>query len=168
MSGELTLLRLLHIIPGAFWVGTALFVAFVLEPVTRKLGPHVEQPLFARLGKTMGPIMTVNGLVTIGLGLALVARTPGRGFDQLFSTGWGMAIGIGLVASVGAFAAGLVTGIQAAGISRVAASFAPGAAPSAEKIAQIEAYKGRLRLLSRANAVLVTVAIGTMAAARFV
>lgn len=168
MDGEVTLLRLLHIIPGAFWVGTAMFVAFILEPTLRKLGPQVEQPLFARLGRAMGPIMTLNGVITIAFGLVLIARTPGRGFDQLFATGWGTSIGIGLIATLGAFAAGLVTGVQAAKIGRVATSFAPGAAPSAEKIAEIEAIKGRVRMLSRANAVLVIVAVGTMAAARYV
>ena len=168
MSGELTVLRLLHIIPGAFWVGAAIFVAFILEPAVSKLGPQVEQPLFARLGKTMGPIMTINGVITIVFGLVLVARTPARGFDQLFTNGWGTAIGIGLIAALIAFVAGAMTGVQAAKIGRIAASFAPGAPPPAEKVAQIGTIKQRVRMFSRANAVLAVVSIGTMAVARYV
>lgn len=168
MNGELALLRLLHIIPGAFWVGTAIFVAFILEPVVHKLGPQVESPLFGALGMRMGPIMTVNGLLTIIFGLVLVARTPGRGYDQLLSTGWGIAISIGLITAVIAFVFGLRTGMVAAGIGRAAKGITPGTPAPPDVMAKIEKLKGELRMLSRGNAVLVIIAVGTMASARFV
>jgi uncharacterized membrane protein len=168
MNGELMLLRLLHIVPGAFWVGAAIFVAFILEPVVKKLGPPVEGPLFASLGKVMGPIMTLNGAITIAFGLVLVARTPGRSFDQLFANGWGTAIGIGLVTALLAFFFGLRTGMLAAGMGRIARSITKGAPPPPDKLSQIEGIKKQLRLAGRANAVLVIVAVGSMAVARYV
>lgn len=161
-------LRLLHIIPGAFWVGAALFMAFILEPVARKAGPQVEGPLFSALGRRMGPIMTANGLLTIVIGLVLIARTPGRAFDQLFTNAWGTAIGIGLITAVIAFAAGVMTGVAAAGMSKLAAGLKPGTPPSAETKAGMEKLKTRLRMLSRINAVMVVIAVGTMAVARYV
>lgn len=168
MSGEMVVLRILHIVPGAFWVGTALFMAFILEPVARKAGPQIEGPLFSALGRRMGPIMTANGVLTIVIGLIMIDRTPGRGYDQLFANGWGVAIGIGLIASLIAFTAGLMTGRAAAGMSKLAAGMKPGTPPAPDTMARMEKLKMRLRTLSRVNAIMVVVAVGTMAAARFV
>jgi hypothetical protein len=110
--------------------------------------------------------MTVNGLITIAFGLVLVSRTPGRSFDQLFANGWGTAIGIGLVAAVLAFGAGVYTGVQAAAMGRIARTITPGTPPAPDVVAKIEAIKAKLRRASRANAVLVIVAVGSMASAR--
>jgi uncharacterized membrane protein len=166
MSTELVVLRILHILPGAFWVGGAIFVAFLLEPVLKRLGPQIEGPVFSNLSKVVGPVMTVSGLVTIASGLALVSRTPGRSFDQLFANGWGTAIGIGLVTAVLAFGAGMYTGAQSAAMGRTVRAASPGTPPAPDVAARIEAIKANLRRASRANAVLVIVAVGSMAAAR--
>jgi hypothetical protein len=166
MSTELVVLRILHIVPGAFWVGGAIFVAFILEPALRRLGPPIEGPVFSSLGRVVGPAMTVNGLVTIAFGLVLVSRTPGRSFDQLFANGWGTAIGIGLVAAVLAFGAGTITGMQSAALARIARTISPGTSPAPDVAARIERAKVNLRLAGRANAVLVIVAVGSMASAR--
>ena len=37
--GIITLLRVLHIVGGAFWVGTAVFIAAFLGPSLRAAGP---------------------------------------------------------------------------------------------------------------------------------
>ena len=39
MNIDIVVLRLLHIVSGAFWVGTILFMALILRPKLRSLGP---------------------------------------------------------------------------------------------------------------------------------
>ncbi|MBM3959369.1 MAG: hypothetical protein FJ314_06310 [SAR202 cluster bacterium] len=168
MSSEMVVLRILHIVPGAFWVGTAIFMALILEPVARKAGPQIEGPLVSALWRRTGHIMTATGALTIIIGLVLIDRTPGKGYDQLFANGWGIAIGIGLVTSLIALVAGLMIEVAAASMNKLAAGSKPGTPPAPETMASMEKLKTRLRTVSRVNAVMVVVAVGTMAAARFV
>jgi hypothetical protein len=51
----MVILRLVHIVFGAFWAGAALFMAFVVMPRVQALGPQVAGPVFASLGKVMPP-----------------------------------------------------------------------------------------------------------------
>ena len=39
MNVEMVIVRIVHIGSGMFWAGSALFLAFVLEPNLRTLGP---------------------------------------------------------------------------------------------------------------------------------
>ena len=41
MNAEFVILRLLHILFGVFWTGTALFMAVILEPRLRALGSAI-------------------------------------------------------------------------------------------------------------------------------
>ena len=48
-------LRLIHIVIGVFWVGTAVFVATILIPATRAVGPSA--------GVLMRELMDIDALV---------------------------------------------------------------------------------------------------------
>lgn len=163
---DLVWLRLAHIVPGVFWVGTAIFLAAFLEPALHRLGAGVEGPVMAAVGRTAGPVLTLAGLVTIGFGFVLAARTPGRHFDDLFVTSWGWAIGLGAVTSVVAMALGLFQSFNARQIARIVdgATAPPGPAEQA----RLGVLGGRIRVVGRLDAVLVTAAVGLMASARFV
>ncbi|MBI2965032.1 MAG: hypothetical protein HYY34_02380 [Chloroflexi bacterium] len=63
---------------------------------------------------------------------------------------------------------GLRTGMLASGMGKIVRSIAPGAPPPPDKISQIEGIKKQIRIAGRANAVLVIVAVGSMAIARYV
>ncbi len=114
------------------------------------------------LGRLTVPIFTVSGVTTIAVGFVLVERTPGRGFDQLFDTGWGWMIGIGMLAGLAALAAGVFTGLTFRRMGAAAAAAAGGPPPPAALL-----LAQRLRLLGRTTAALTLVAVATMAAARF-
>ena len=65
MDTELAIMRILHIVPGAVWVGSAVFVAFILNPRLRALGPEVERPVTAAVSRAIGLIVT--GAAACGL-----------------------------------------------------------------------------------------------------
>lgn len=161
MNTELIVLRILHILSGVFWVGAAVYLAMVLEPKLRTLGNEVEREVLLAISKLNSLWITLSAIITIIAGFALISRTPGRGFDQLFDNGWGWAIGIGLIASLAAF---FLSGWVGASTAKLRRSLLSDPAPDE---ASLEGLRSRIAIGSRVNAVLVIVAVGTMASARF-
>src|SRR5688500_5509174 len=49
MNAELIVLRLIHIVGGVFWVGSALFTAFFLMPTLMQAGPSAAGPVMGGL-----------------------------------------------------------------------------------------------------------------------
>ena len=160
MDTEVAIIRILHIVPGAVWVGSAVFVAFILNPRLRDLGPEVERPVTVAVNRVMGPIVTGAAVITILVGFVLMSRTPGRGWSELFDTGWGWAIGIGIVVAIAALSVGGMTGMSQARVRRLSDGIDEGS-----KIASLEA---RIRIYERSHALLAVVATSAMASARFV
>ena len=160
MDTELIFLRIVHILSGVFWVGAAVYLALVLEPKLRSLGNEVEREVLQAISKLNSLWITLSAIVTMVFGLVLISRTPGRDFDQLFSNGWGTAIGIGLVASLLAFFLSGWVGANTAKLRRALADEASGNS-------SFEGLRNRIALGSRINAALVVVAVGTMSAARY-
>ena len=162
MNLELIVLRIGHILSGIFWVGAALYLALVLEPKLRRLGGEVEGAVLASISRLNSLWITASATITIVFGLVLIARTPGRSYGDLFSTGWGAAISIGLFASLGAYFLSGYVGALTAKLRR-SLNNDPGATAS-----DLDAVRNRIALLSRLNAILVVIAVGAMASARFV
>ena len=55
MQFILIILRLVHIVAGAFWVGSALMLALIILPGMRKAGPGAERALpMAKISQAMG------------------------------------------------------------------------------------------------------------------
>jgi len=106
-----------------------------------------------------------SALITILMGLALVQRTPGRDFGQLFSNDWGWLMGVGLISSVIALVLGVTSNRALKQIVAISKSLLPGppGTEEAEKIAQLQK---RSRILGRAVALLVLLAVALMASAR--
>lgn len=164
---ELVILRLGHIVPGVFWAGTTVFLAAFLEPALRRIGPPVQGMVMAAVGRVAGPALMLAGVLTVGFGFALVARTPGREFVDLFRGGWGWTMGLGAVAGVLALALGEAQRRNVRELARIGQALA-GRPPAAVEAERIGVLTGRMRLVGRTNAVIVTVAVALMASARFV
>jgi len=153
MNFELVTIRVVHILVGVIWAGSAIFMAAVLDPRLRALGPDVHRRVTEALYLPLRFVLEGGGAITILVGIALVFRMDRIEF--LFNTNWGWAITIGLITSVIAHTTGVL------------------ALSSLKKLRDAdEAEAGRLSdratTLARVTAVIVTVAVVTMAAARFV
>lgn len=164
----MVVLRLLHIVFGVFWAGSTFFLTLVLEPRLHKLGPAIQRPVMGGLMPVLTPFMLVSSLVTIGAGIGLTLSLRGGSLSTFLSTGWGWAILIGFVAATANFAIGFgvitPTGLR---MKELAHRFA-GRTPKPEETSQLDALSQRITFLSRVNFVLVLIAVGAMAAARYV
>lgn len=170
MDLPLVITRLVHIISGSFWVGAAIYLAFLLEPSIRSGPIELERQLLRRTSKLNSLWITSAAILTIVSGFALISMTPGRSMADLGEPGWGTMILIGLLASLAAFFISGFAGMATAKLRRAFefASDNPGAAATPESDQQVASFRRRLSLLGYLNAVLVVVAVGSMAIARFV
>ncbi|HCV26893.1 MAG TPA: hypothetical protein QGI07_04050 [Dehalococcoidia bacterium] len=160
MFTELPILRILHIIPGVIWVGSAVFLAFILNPRLRVLEPEIEKTVTTSINKTWSPVVHGSAVTTIVVGFVLVSRTPGRDFGQLFDNGWGWSIGIGLVAAIVALLFGGLAGFtQARGRRENEGS---------RDLDAMAALDSQISVYEKLHALLALVAVGAMAAARWV
>ena len=95
--------RIVHILLGAAWLGTAVFNAFFLMPAIQDVGPDGGKVAVALMRRHMVPyIASISGL-TVVTGLYLYWRFTG-GFDPALSGSMGARV----------FGAGGVLGIVAA------------------------------------------------------
>lgn len=106
MDVAMVVLRLLHIVLGAFWVGAIFFTALFLMPAMAAAGPDaakVGQGLQQRGFMTIMPIVAVLTLLT---GIDLMRRASGNFQAEWFGSRSGMVYSIGATAAVLAFIVG--------------------------------------------------------------
>ena len=167
MNYEMVILRMLHIVFGVFWAGSAIFFAAILQPRLQKLGPAIQGPVMAALIPVMGPALIGSAVITIVAGSALAIRLRWGHLDTFLSTGWGWAILLGFVVSIGAISTGITTIVLANRMINLGKSVGE-SGPTPEQAAQLQRIASRLPRLARSTALMVLIAIGTMASARFV
>jgi hypothetical protein len=112
----------------------------------------------------MGPVLIGSAVITIAAGLTLALRMHWGNLDIYMDTGWGRAISVGFVASIGAISSGVITIVLANRMLRLGRAVAAGSA-SPEEAGQMQRIGARLPRLARGTAAMVLVAIGAMASA---
>lgn len=163
--------RLIHILAGAFWVGTALFTAFFLMPSLRAVGPAAG-PVMEQIGQVRRlPLYMMGAMIlTILSGIALYWRDSAG-----FSGAW-MRSGTGITFSTGGLLGILVAILGMAVVTpatrrlgMLAASMrAAGGPPSPEVMAEMQALQARTTSLTRLASFLLLLATAAMAVARYV
>lgn len=163
-------LRIVHILAGTFWVGSAAFFFFFVEPTAKRLGPEAGPVMQEIMVRRKVPIFitSASGL-TVLAGVLLYWRSSGGLDVDWITSAPGLAFTVGGLAAIGAFAMGLalikpaVDRMGALG-AEIAASGGP---PSPQQGAQLHALETRLRNVGRIDIVLLTLAVLAMAAARY-
>jgi uncharacterized membrane protein len=89
MDLEIVVARLIHIVFGVFWVGSAVFLVFVVEPRVRALGPAIHGPVMGTIGRAAGPLLGGSGAISIAAGIYLALRLRWNSLDRFFDSGWG-------------------------------------------------------------------------------
>ena len=166
--GITIILRLIHILAGIFWVGTAFLLAAFLIPTLRETGreggrfmQHLMQQ--RRLQLFLGTAM----LLTIVSGIAMYARVTAATHGSWAGTTQGIAYGIGGAAAIFGAAAGAVI---SGGAGRRMAALGPSVGaggPSPEQQLEMARLQGRMAFGTRLSAALLAVAAGSMAVARY-
>jgi uncharacterized membrane protein len=163
------LLRLIHILAGVFWAGSAFVLAGFLIPTVRETG--------AEGGRFMGHLVTrrrlpvfigIAMLLTVLSGLTMYGRTAAATHGTWPGTAPGIGYGVGgLAALLGGIIGMGVSGAAAKRMSAIGQSVGATGRPSPEQLAEIQRLQGRMQLGGRIAAGLIAVAVIAMATARY-
>lgn len=154
------ILRLLHIILGMMWVGSALFAALFLAPALQDSGPEGGKVMAALQKRGMMVAMPIFAITTLITGFWMYFRDSGG-----MSTGWasssiGKAFGFGGGVALLAFVTGMAF-VMPAMKKAVAAT-------QAGQMAEAQRLRTRAGTVSKIVAVMLLVAAAAMAVARYV
>ncbi len=161
-------LRLVHIVAGTFWVGSVVFAALFLFPTARAVGADSRR-LMERLRQRMGPAMGGAMLLTVIPGFIMYGRLS-AGFNRAWvASRPGLALGAGAVASILAVVVGVAVNARA-GVKMAALKKSletQGGTPTADQAAQLATLQARVERGGQLAAILLLIAAGAMAVARY-
>jgi hypothetical protein len=165
MQFIIIVLRLVHIVAGAFWVGSALMIALVLLPGLRKAGPGSERVLpMAQISRAL----SIASLLTTVAGLLLYVLL------SRFAWGWivspaGIGLTLGSLAGLAAFLLGLLsTGPTAKKLAALGGQIqAAGGPPTPQQMAELSRLQAKLSTSSKWSTGLAAAALALMAVARY-
>lgn len=166
MDAEIAILRLLHILPGAVWVGSAVFLAFVVQPALAKTGPPHAPALMTNMLKPLMILLHSSAILTIVFGVVMAFRVREPLFDFLWSTDWGTMIWLGFLFSVVSYAIGMQAGFTNKKMADIGASLT--GPPSPEQAAEMARLRNRAILMAKIGASGVVIAVAFMALAQHV
>ncbi|GMV04941.1 MAG: hypothetical protein AMXMBFR53_12210 [Gemmatimonadota bacterium] len=165
MTGLYLSVRVLHVLFGVFWAGAVFFSALFLDPAVREAGPEG--------GKVMGVLQRrgwmraalTMGTLTVVTGVYLLWVMSGRFSPGFMGSRPGILLSTGMLAGILTLGIGMGLSMPTAKkVGALSAKLASAAgAPSAEDLAELARLRGRMTLLLRTVAVLLAVAVVTMA-----
>ena len=169
MDPLLLVMRLLHVLLGAFWAGALIFASLFLLPSVRDAGPDGSKVMAGLMRRGYMTIMPAVALLTILSGFWLywhLIATAGAAWAGSMSA---RVYGVGAIAGLVAFGIGMVL-IRPNGKVVMAGMAALATAEGAEREAittRMAAARARMGAASRWVASLLIVATACMALARY-
>jgi len=170
MDIGMLVLRLFHVGLGVFWAGTILFFVLLLEPSIRDAGPEGGKVMQALMRRGYLNIMPVVALLTVLSGVDLLRRVSGGFAPEWLASPPGRALLIGSLAGTVALLLGVsILRPTAIRISRLMqqAGEAPAGTDKDRLMLEIGGLRARSTSVSRVIALLLAVAVVTMAIARY-
>jgi uncharacterized membrane protein len=171
-TSGLLFLRLLHIVLGVFWVGSVTFVALLLLPSLRAVGPAGGAVMQQLTQVRRLPVwMMVAAILTVLSGLGLYwYDSAGLSSSTWLASGSGRTFGLGGVLAIVAVVIGMTVNNPAGKkLGALAAQLqAAGRPPSPEEAATIQRLQERLAKAAVTVAMLLLLATAAMALARYV
>jgi len=170
MDPLLVLLRAVHILLGVFWAGAIFMLTLFVGPAIAAVGPDGGKVMAAMVKRGVLTIVPVAAAATIVSGLWLYWRNSEGMHGPWLHSHMGMTLGTGAVLSLIAFAIGIAV-MRPATMRAMALGQSLAQTPDADRgavMAQIQQLRGRASMAGRGVAVLLAVAVLTMAVARYV
>lgn len=168
---EILVLRVVHVLGGLFWVGTALFNSFFLMPALTAAGPAAGAVMGGLQRRHLFTVLPAVALLTILAGLRLLWITSGGFAPGYFATGRGATFAASGGAAIVAFVLGMSAARPAAvrlGKVRQALAHAEGASARADLEREIRRLERRTVTLGWLLNVLLIVAALGMAIGRYI
>jgi uncharacterized membrane protein len=166
----LILLRGIHIVCGALWIGAAIVYLFFIKPSVKAIGPAGPQFMQNLADRRRYPIFMMSiSLLTVLAGGALYLYASGGFSLAWITTGPGLGFTIGSLAALVAFFAGAFgIGPTSAQMGTLGGQIsASGKAPTPEQMSQLQALEKKLSRLETIDFVFLTISMVTMATARY-
>jgi hypothetical protein len=164
-------LRLIHVVAGALWVGMAAFTTYYLQPALQEAGPDGGKVMAAIQRRGIMTVMPILAVATLLSGLWLYLRAAGGQHAAFAQSGPGMAFGIGGLAAIAGWLTGMFA-MRPAMMKAVALaqSLGPAATPEERQRVgpQAEQLRRRATVAGKAMTHLLFLAIAAMAVARYI
>ncbi len=163
-------LRLLHIVLGALWVGIAVFLPLYLMPSLGESGPDAAARVMSGLQKRKMHIhLPIAAILTLLTGYMLYWKASAGFQPEFMGSAPGIAFGTGGLLATIAFLIGMLVArpsmVKAVQLSQELATAAEGERPAI--VASIQRLRQRGASAGAAVAVLVVLALAAMAVARY-
>jgi uncharacterized membrane protein len=169
MDAYMVVLRIVHILAGVFWVGSALVIFLFLQPAAREVGPGAG-PFMTHLAqrKRLPDITLWAAGLTVLAGFLMYWRVS-DGFDpDWIGTAFGVAITIGALCAIAAMVLGAsVVRPSMLKVGAIAQAAAAAGGPTPEQGAEIQALQERVRATGSVIVPLLVLAVLAMASARY-
>jgi len=160
MHLEQIVLRLVHVLLGAFWMGSVVFLAVFLEPSVRGAGPAGGQVMQQLARRHVLEVMPSVALLNMLSGLRLLALDSNGFNGDWLRSGAGQAYALGAAAALVAFGTGVF-------VMRPAVKRAMAIGPDPQRQAEAQVLRSRSAQAGRVVAGLLVVAAAAMALARY-
>jgi uncharacterized membrane protein len=165
------LLRVIHIVCGAMWVGFVVFVSVILLPALRGAGPAAGPMMYqvARVRKLPLVNMAI-AVLTVLSGLALYWQDSAGFSNAWMQSGAARTFGAGGAVAIIAIIIGMAISSPAGRkLGQLAGNaIQRGGAPTPEEAAEMQRLQMRMAQSNAVVAILVVIAAGIMAVARYV
>ncbi|HEX5004842.1 MAG TPA: hypothetical protein VFV65_05965 [Gemmatimonadales bacterium] len=170
MDPLLLLMRLLHVLLGAFWAGTLVFAAVFLIPSVRDAGPDGSEVMAGLMRRGYMTVMPAVALLTILSGFWLYWHTMATAGPAWAGSMAARVYGVGAIAALVAFGIGMILIRPSGKIVMAGMAALPAAAEGPERealMARMAAARARMGSGSRWVAFLLVIATTCMALARY-
>lgn len=165
------LLRSIHVVLGALWVGIAVFVAFFLMPSLKEIGPDANKVMVALQKRGMVTFVPAIAILTLLSGIGLLWKVSSGFGAEYMGSHMGMALSTGALAAIVGWTIGMTivapSMYKAATMSQALPTITAEAERNAQ-LATIMQLRARGAAGGRWTAILLLVAVFFMAVARYV
>jgi len=171
MNGLILVLRLLHIISGAFWVGAVITMVVFIEPTAEALGGEGERFLaHLAIQRRLILVMYIAATITAVAGGLLYWIDSGGLQASWITTHFGLGFTVGALAGIAAFSIPVIFGISfRSTIRQLMDAEKVGSSPGdpAHPGPSISMLLARMRSWSLVQVGLLLIALAAMATARY-
>jgi uncharacterized membrane protein len=167
----MAVLRIIHIVAGVFWVGSAIFVAGILLPTLQAVGPAAGPVTEHLIQVRRLPVRLMIAMILVILSGIWLYWKDSAGFQSAWMrSGPGTVFGLGAMLGIAGGVVGMATSAPAGRrlTALGTAIKARGGPPTAEELAEIQRLQARMRGAARLVAILLLLATIAMAVARYV
>ncbi|HEX6035788.1 MAG TPA: hypothetical protein VFY83_15210 [Anaerolineales bacterium] len=159
------LLRIIHIVGGVFWVGSAVFMTVFVAPTVGALGEPGQRFVGHLLNNTK-----FSTRMAIASGLTILAGAILYGLDARAGEAWlqsrfAIGLGIGAAFAIVGFVFGILVGRTTTAMAQLGGQFQ--GKPTAEQMTRMQGMQNQLRTYSIVNVASLLLATVFMAIARY-